>query len=82
MRAGGQKLVKFCTHTDTHAAKFVVAILTDIYEIEVEGNCGYFRRLLSFIFPAIFGVDRIPVCTVQAQPALLSMRAVSQHAFF
>ena len=25
-------------------------ILTDIYEFEVEGNCGYFRRLLSFIF--------------------------------
>ena len=33
-------------------------------------------------FPAIFGVDRIPVCTAQAQPALLSMRVVSQHAFF
>ena len=59
----------------------------------MEGNCGYFRRLLSFIFtkwsflslpksfPAIFGVDRIPVCPAQAQPALLSMHAISQHAF-
>ena len=25
-------------------------ILTDIYEFEVKGNCGYFRRILSFIF--------------------------------
>ena len=26
MRASGQKLVKFCAHTHTHAAKFVVRI--------------------------------------------------------
>ena len=26
MRAYGQKLVKFCTHTHTHAAKLVVEI--------------------------------------------------------
>ena len=46
----------------------------------------YFRQLLSAFykngvsylyhehFPAIFGVDRIPVCIAQAQTALLSMR--------
>ena len=33
MRASGQKLVKFCTHTDTHTAELVVAI-SDI------GSCG------------------------------------------
>ena len=27
MRAYGQKLVKFCKHTDTHASKLVVEIL-------------------------------------------------------
>ena len=42
MRAGGQKLVKFCTHTDTHthAAKLVVRIVF----------CkSYFSQLLSWI---------------------------------
>ena len=31
MRAYGQKLVKFCTHTHTHAAKLVVEMCTLVH---------------------------------------------------
>ena len=37
MRACGQKLVKFCTHTDTHAAKLVVQGLV---LVEAEARLG------------------------------------------
>ena len=38
MRAYGQKLVKFCTHTHTRAAKLVVEIMTVKYKTSnIEG---------------------------------------------
>ena len=41
MRAYGQKLVKFCTHTHTHAAKLVV---------EMNATIKRFRIILNFYF--------------------------------